>query len=305
MPSDSKKLSMNFIYATLGEDLLKSLRKNSFYCESGLFDQKAVDIVSYYDEGFISELDYSSRASFVSEIIVPVANSFIEYVSPFYKNKPRQINWVIKEFIANPEIDLTKLAKNLMYFENLKQSSVFDGCKDLMQYKSYNELDTTLLPFRMKKNEKADLNLFRHLSDNERSRVILETIVVYEGKEGKIVIPNTVFAGKYWSNNTKLCISGEKAFEKFMEANQKSPIVIFIPKGYEDEKIALNDGKLFNARDEIIEEGRLYEPHQKLLDAAMGKLSPKAAEGLKSLMSGSEIRSLGVKYNSNSGFSIC
>jgi|GEM_PF-3760481 len=285
MADNSEKLSVKFIYAELGEQLIQRLVNNPHYGDSGFFDQQAVDIITYYNEGVFSAEDYSERSKFIEEIVNPVAEAFTGYVCPFYKDKPKQLNWVVNEFLYKPNLDLSKMAKNLMYFESVKQAPIFNGCTDLLRYRDYADLEKALAPFWRNKNEKDEEKRERHLDKEQRNKIMAETTLVYHGDEGKIVIPHTVFASKYWGNNTKWCVSGEKeAEEKFPEHNLKTPLVMFIPRGYEDEKVTVADNQLWDAKNAVIENKKLSEPHQKLFEATLASLSEASAENLKSMM---------------------
>ena len=178
--------------------------------------------------------------------------------------------------------DFYKIADNLRYFEGLKNKGILKAQNinaDLNTYKSYQELLDVLKPFEEKRMAKEAEDAFRKLTPEQKHIIQSETTILYDGIEGQVVIPHTPRASQFWGSNTKWCIAGTGKYDDgtvyadkhFPDYNQKSPIVVIIPKGMQDQKIALVEQTVWDAEDKKVT--ALPEAHFELFQ----KCSPHIA----------------------------
>lgn len=124
-----------------------------------------------------------------------------------------------------------------------------------------------------------DKSFFCHnfsMAENDTSldmdRIQRETTVLYDGPEGKIVIPHTFHATTYWGKDTRWCVARKN--DNFRTENTYAPIMILITE--EDGKIALCDGIIYTA---IHEKPADFSPAtQRLYDAMLTALPAQAEE---------------------------
>jgi len=207
--------------------------------------------------------------------------------------------------------DLHNIGENITYFDNLKGSKAFkeSGAKpDLMQYKTYAAFAEMLAPYRARKEENKSLAMAFSMSPKEKARLMAETTVLYDGPEGKVVVAHSPEASKYWGNNTKWCVAGSafrmpKAGRRilglnmrlphfnianagitFPTHNKRSPIIVLIPKGRQDDKVGLIEKVYYTATDDW--HRTLPQSHQSLMQACLASLSENARKGIEAWMPG-------------------
>ena len=218
-----------------------------------------------------------------------VMTAVLDKIYPVQSNKPRNpqiAGWLIKQVLEHKHNDklimaedFYKIGEDFTYFESLKKSDV--GIKtDLLRYSNLTELRQTLEPFQQKKQKKESEELERHLPKEQRDKLMAETTVLYSGPEGKVVIPHTPESSIYWGNNTKWCISGKDyAKTHFPSYNEQSPVIMILPTGKENDKVALVDRILYDSADDQIP--TLPSEHQALMNKTLKKLSLSARSGLE------------------------
>lgn len=181
------------------------------------------------------------------------------------------LEWVCSRILRERprEQDLYKIREDL---ENYSLLARFDKVRstrkgtifykpfvnaEIGQY-SIATLAETILPYQEQINDrKKSLNDL----ENEREDAEKESIILYDGAEGRIVVPLTMEASQFWGKGTKWCISATKSDNLFHGYNQNGemPILMFLPKGTR-EKFATNEHDK-NVRDMMDEGlgGKLFE----------------------------------------------
>jgi hypothetical protein len=87
---------------------------------------------------------------------------------------------------------------------------------------------------------------------------------------------------QYWGANTKWCLAGKDAELYFPNYNQNSPIVFIIPKGLQNQKIALVKQTLWNAEDKTIK--GLPDAHFHLFQNMLASHPADIAADIKTLI---------------------
>ncbi len=138
------------------------------------------------------------------------------------KNRGEAIEWAIAQLSSHihnnmPILfeDIYKLKDDIEYFyHRSKDIAKNDRSKHLSDY-NYHKLMRALIPFRREqafKNEKKN----RYKIDKEKlQRIMHQTAVLYDGEEGKIVMPHSYEASQFWGSNTKWCISSRETNRHF------------------------------------------------------------------------------------------
>lgn len=208
------------------------------------------------------------------------------------EKNPAMAGWVIRQYLTHlhngkPVLaeDLYKIREDLAYFEALKNSGVLREASHDLQAYTLQSLRETIEPYRQKKVEREAAQTLRRMTPEEKAGLFAETTIVYDGPEGKVVIPHTPKASIHWGSNTKWCISGKEYAEKhFPSYNAKSPCIFLIPAGGDSDKIALVDYTFYNAQDKIVE--TLPGAHEQLWQACLENLPPQAQQSLSAWLPG-------------------
>ncbi len=273
----TKKISKKMIYSDLGEKILKQLGSEDSY--TFVFSDDSVQLIAKYKSGTVNPEQFSNYTEFLKDVINPVMDEFIEHICPMYKDKNQSMNWVVKEYLGyrhNGQAilaeDLYKMKDELQLFEGLKKSKVIkSGQRDLLNYKTYFEFQEVMEPFMKRKKAKEAKRKDFSMSVEDRAKIMAESTIIYDGVEGKVVMPHSHEASRYWGSNTKWCISGKDGEVSFEQYMLKSPTLIVIPKGGEDNKLGLVKDGIYNAADK--EQEAIPSAHSRLLEKAMLALS--------------------------------
>jgi hypothetical protein len=279
MPQPKKqRLSLSFLFATYGERVLEQLAKDKTCGQ--VFSPEIAEKIRQAKNGDATQAEY------MAEVVTPVMEAFLDKSCPSAKGKAQIAQWVIRQYLAhrhngNPILaeDLYKIGDNLKYFDSLKNSAAFKeggDNPDLLSYKTYAAFEEIHLQRKARKEAAGEAF---NIKPEAKAAILSETTFLYDGPEGRVVVPHTPGASKYWGSNTKWCIAGKEYAEQyFPRYNAKSPVIFILPKGLHDDKIALVDHTLYNSADATIPS--LPEPHQGLMDKCAENLSPQTRKSL-------------------------
>ena len=191
------------------------------------------------DTGFKSRLAQNTvTPDDMDRYIRPLFRAFATQADPsgVRKGNPwKYLHWACEAYLQTLKStapisaeDIYKIGENLADFEAFRQpggdrEALPVDRRDIHAYKSYGELVKTLLPYQ-------------HVRDARRAALVQiddkikqETTIVYDGPEGKIVIPHTKESCQFWGMQTKWCIAATKTKNYFDDYNAKAPIYIYLP----------------------------------------------------------------------------
>lgn len=279
-----QRLTLPFLYATLGEQIVRQLGSERSYRH--VFSKEISAKISGYHKG---KLRFNTQDELMAAVITPVMEAFLEKACPAAKNKPQIVQWVCKKYLEHryngkpmKAENLHEIGENITYFDSLKASAVFKktGAKsDLVQYKTYAAFEEMLEPYLERRAQREQLAQAFNLKPEDKAAFFAETTVLYDGKEGRVVVPHTSRASAYWGSNTKWCISGKYyAGLHFPRYNAQSPVIMILPKGQPANKIALTNHVFTSSANKILDV--LPEPHQTLINICLQNLSEGARRGL-------------------------
>ncbi len=193
--------------------------------------------------------------------------AFAAHTDPTYqKNENGQgsgayIGWISKIYAQSvtegtpiPAEDLYKVKEELEYFHAAKSHIKSLGhSPDIGQYQTYEEFQDVVDPLMLRRDQKNEIR-------GMTNAIKESTTVLYDGAEGKVVIPHNVQSARFWGQITKWCISGKNAHEHYPDYNNDGPIVMYAPKTsrLDDDnvisgKVATADNQIFNERDKRID----------------------------------------------------
>ena len=217
-----------------------SLKKSFAYANAGPLIARQLGHEEGYRQAFDSGIAALIKKAQKKDRNLPpaevtaVMEAFVEKVGyPGVKERPLILQWMCLQYLAHrhngkPILseDLYKLGEDIAYFESVKKSPVFQNTgvsADLLTY-TYAALQETLKPFEEQKRRKEAEAGERRLTPEEKKIIAEETTVIYDGPEGRVVVPHPGASSRYWSCNTNWCISGEEYAEThFPNYNAKSP----------------------------------------------------------------------------------
>lgn len=269
-------LKLSFLISDYGPQVMAQLQREASY--RAAFSVKAAGVIERY----------SKDTHTTPQNIKMVMEEFIALTLP--ERKGAIAKWVFDAYLNGTHNgkqilaeDLYKIKEDLQYFDALKKSCAFREETDLLKYNGLKSLRDTLVPYERVKRLKDAQRAERSISDEVKADILSETTVLYDGPEGRVVMPHTIKASKYWGNNTKWCISGETTADHYFDShNQKSPVLMVIPKGGEDDKLAIVANTFWNAADDQLKE--IPERHQNILNRMMNSNTFNQKSYLQSLL---------------------
>jgi hypothetical protein len=175
---------------------------------------------------------------------------------------PKDISQIVQKFInADPTPNKkyvqwmlrTYLSSGIRYLEDLSRTNaaliLFDKNKvrlpveqrDINKIKSLSDLESLVEPFEDVKSGKEEK---RELSANIKS----QTKVIYNGSQGKILVPLTQEASMFWGQGTKWCTAANKN-NMFDRYNKDGHLYIILMNNGEKYQFHLSSAQLMDVKD--------------------------------------------------------
>jgi hypothetical protein len=179
---------------------------------------------------------------------------------------PKDLNQIIQKFInADPTPNKkyvqwmirTYLSSGIRYLEDLSRTNaaliLFDKNKirltveqrDINKIKSLSDLESLVEPFEDVKSGKEEK---RELSANIKS----QTKVIYNGSQGKILVPLTKEASMFWGQGTKWCTAANKD-NMFDNYNKDGHLYIILMNNGEKYQFHLSSAQLMDVKDDEVD----------------------------------------------------
>jgi hypothetical protein len=177
---------------------------------------------------------------------------------------PKDISQIIQRIInADPTpnkkyvqwLIRTYLNSGIRYLEDLGRTNaaliLFDKNKirlpveqrDINKIKSLSDLESLVEPFEDVKSGKEEK---RELSANIKS----QTKIIYNGSQGKILVPLTQEASMFWGQGTKWCTAANNMFNYY---NKDGNLYIILMNNGEKYQFHLQSGQLMDVRDDEVD----------------------------------------------------
>lgn len=234
----------------------------------------------------------------LSKTLAPVMQEIMDKAYPVddpVKRDPGKMLWIMNQLIHEKHNDkpifvedYPKVGDAVTYFEKLRQNRDLQPplpLRDLTDFNSIHDLYETLRPYELRKQAKEIERAKRRMTDDEKDNIFRQTSVLYDGEEGRVVIPHTIAASQYWGNHTKWCLSGQKtAPHDFPRYNRTQPIIMILPAkdATGNEKVSLVDRRFWNAQDKS--SNQTTPIAYKLLFSAFRESAPEAKHYLSHLL---------------------
>ena len=162
---------------------------------------------------------------------------------------PKKIyaQWALNLYVAGKlkAEDIYKLEDDLKLFDRHKRRL---PQKDINRIKTQQELYALIEPFQDQKTGKEQRR-------DQTKKMAKYIRVVYDGPEGKVLVPKTEQASCYVGQGTRWCTAGKKS-NYFKEYNQDGPLYVLIPAkpAYPGEKYQMHfpSAQLMNEKDEDV-----------------------------------------------------
>lgn len=177
-------LKIDFLFAQYGEDIYKKL------CA----DDTAEAIFGY-------DIKKADKKRLFKDFAKYTDPSAVRTGSPY-----KYLDWICRQYCTKNEAikaeDFYELHKNLSDFDTWSGRLHQDGrVNQIDQYETYQNLENTLRPYQQKRAAKLAEKAKRRMDNAKRDKLMAETTVIYDGPEGKVVIPHTPESSIHWGTN--------------------------------------------------------------------------------------------------------
>lgn len=168
------------------------------------------------------------------------------------KHRYLYLEWICSRILREPprQQDLYKIREDLDLYGSLARLDKFRASRpgtifyrpyvnpEISQYATAKQLAETILPHLALRDRKKSEEVLAA----ERAEAEKNSLILYNGPEGRVVVPLTTEASQFWGKGTKWCISATKSDNLFPEyyRDGEHPILMFLPKGT-NEKFAFNE----------------------------------------------------------------
>jgi hypothetical protein len=155
----------------------------------------------------------------------------------------KYVQWMIRAYLSSGIRyleDLSRTNAALILFDKNKVRLPVEQ-RDINKIKSLPDLETLVEPFEDVKSGKEEK---RELSANIKS----QTKVIYNGSQGKILVPLTQEASMFWGQGTKWCTAANKN-NMFDEYNKDGHLYIILMNNGEKYQFHLQSGQLMDVKD--------------------------------------------------------
>lgn len=221
-----------------------------------------------------------------TDFALPIFEAFAQKTDPTYQKSDKgygsgqHIDWITKIYTqrANEDKpirseDLSRLSRQISYFSKAKAALKEAGQNtNLEDYATYEAFNSVISPMYMKYLDKLQKGV------GVPDKVKEQTSVLYDGPEGKVVLPHDVRASQFWGQGTMWCISERDEWDtdfwaddpEFQEEITRqyerhpfhgynhSPVIIYAPKrktldaeGVISGKIAVVANEIYNEQDDV------------------------------------------------------
>ena len=158
----------------------------------------------------------------------------------------RYLQWLLMQFTKGSLLteDIYKAADDLVAFhKHKKQLKV----RDINQIESPQALYRLIEPY-------IDKPTGKEIKRSQKDKVWQDIETVYDGPEGKILIPKTEAASCYLGKGTRWCTAATKADNEFEAYNKDGPLLVIIPNRGSGEKYQfhLQSASLMDEADEAV-----------------------------------------------------
>jgi hypothetical protein len=184
----------------------------------------------------------SDHSAFKS--ISPVIRKFIKK-DPTPNKK--YVQWMIRTYLKSGIRHLEDLSRTntaLILFDKNKIELPVEQ-RDINKIKSLSDLETLVKQFE---DVKSGKDIKKEISAN----IKLQTTVVCDGAEGKILIPLTKEASCFWGQGTKWCTAA-KNNNRFASYNKDGNLYIILMNNGEKYQFHLQSGQLMDVRDDEVD----------------------------------------------------
>src|ERR1035437_10205244 len=88
--SQQKRLTLSFLYANVGEAVLKQLGEEDSYIH--VFPGDVAEKIRAKKE------DYAAHSEFMAQVVTPVMDAFLDKACPAATSKPQVAQWVCRQY---------------------------------------------------------------------------------------------------------------------------------------------------------------------------------------------------------------
>ena len=159
----------------------------------------------------------------------------------------RYLQWLLVQFTKGSLLreDIYKAADDL---------AVFDKHKKQLKVRDINQIESPQALYRIVETY-IEKPTGKEIKRSQKDKIWQDIETVYDGPDGKILIPKTEAASCYLGQGTRWCTAATKAHNEFEAYNKDGPLLVIIPNSGSGEKYQfhLHSASLMDEADRYVE----------------------------------------------------
>lgn len=177
------------------------------------------------------------------------------------------LQWICEMLIRRGVMweDTIRLRDDLIVYDRVKPQLPVE-LRDINRIKSAQALFTAIEQYRQAVSQ-------RELDRQEAERLRKETTVVYNGSHGKIVIPKTYEASKYWGRGTRWCTAYDTTDSYYNSYSRNGPLYIMITPDGKKYQAHIPSMQMMHANDDYVMIDQVTPELHYLMQVVRSKIS--------------------------------
>jgi DNA-dependent RNA polymerase auxiliary subunit epsilon len=158
------------------------------------------------------------------------------------------VKWILDHYLSGDIKKAEDFSRAAVALEVISQKKHLlpTNKRDINQIRSFDELES------LKEKLEAQ-STGKQIKSSEKEKIYQEIEVVYDGPEGRILIPKTEAASCFLGKGTRWCIAATKGDNYFNYYNNRGPLYVILPSDGNKFQFHLVLTSLMNEKDEPVE----------------------------------------------------
>jgi Fe2+ or Zn2+ uptake regulation protein len=158
------------------------------------------------------------------------------------------VRWILDHYISGDIKKAEDFSRAAVALEVISQKKHLlpINKRDINKIKSFDELESL-------KEKLESQSTGKEMKSTEKEKIYKEIEVVYEGPEGKVLIPKTEAASCFLGKGTRWCTAATKGYNYFDHYNSKGPLYVILPSDGRKFQFHFETHSLMDEKDKTVD----------------------------------------------------